>query len=48
MPENLFGATVGFDLTRWLASRSRDGWSPALGVFGRYFATSVAYTHWFE
>lgn len=48
LPENLFGATVGFDLTRWLASKSRDGWSPALGVFGRYFATSVAYTHWFE
>ncbi len=48
LPQNLFGATLGFDLTRWLAARSRDAWSPAMQTFGRYFSTSLAYTHWFE
>lgn len=48
LPENLFGATVGFDLTRYLADGRDDRWTRAIGVFGRYFSTSVAYTHWFE
>lgn len=46
--ENLFGATVGFDLTRHLARRDDSQWARALDIFGRYFSTSVAYTHWFE
>jgi hypothetical protein len=45
LPENLFGATVGLDLTRWLANRQDDRWTSALNAFGR---TSVTYTHWFE
>ncbi len=48
LEEDLFGATVGFDLTRCLANRARDRWTRALNVFGRYFSTSVSYTHWYE
>ncbi len=48
LEENLYGATVGFDLTRYLANRNPDSWTRVLNIFGRYFATSVDYTYWFE
>lgn len=46
--KNLFGATLGYDLTRYLASKDGGPGSTWLMTWGRYFSTSISYTHWLE
>ena len=48
IPQNLFGATAGFDALRWYANRHPGKLTGAVNAFGRYFALPSEYTYWCE
>jgi hypothetical protein len=48
IPENLYGATAGFDVMRYYANRKPGRFTPWVNAFGRYLSLSLSHTHWFE